>query len=150
MALAIVVAVWELIENKNATKAKITVEYQTFGVQLMREVLGDTDFVKFAHHGMDAVPHDHRIKVLADFMAVLVWHQLGYSQWRAGYISDSFWKPIERDMCQGLNFKGPREFLSADPSSLRVVLDPKFMSLIDTCLANPSAFVEKSYKDDEE
>lgn len=143
--LAIVYAAWELEENKKATKARITLDYELAGIQIGQDTLSDPDFEIFMRDGLSFVPEEKQHQLVSNFVAFLTWYQIGFVQWRDGYISDNHWEPLKRDMCWTVDGRGGRELFSNDlPHPLRVVFTIEFFKLIEECLRDPETFISKS------
>lgn len=143
--LAIFYAALELEENKKATKARITLDYELAGIQIGQDTLSDSDFVIFMRDGISFVPEEKQPQLISNFLAYLSWYQIGFVQWGDGYISDSHWEPLKRDMCWTIDSRGGRDLLSADLTHpLRVVFTTGFFKLIEMCLQDPDAFISES------
>ena len=144
-ALGVLFAAWELEESKNATKARITLDYELAGIQLGNDFLSNEHTVIAMRDGGSAVPEDVQHEVIADFLSYLAWYQLGYVQWRDRYISDRHWEPLRREMCWLRDANGSRDILALiEPSRAREIFDGEFYGVVQKCLDDPGAFASEN------
>ena len=140
-AAGVIFAVMELEESKKATKAKITLDYELARVDLAEEVTSK-DFVgKFIRSGGDlySLDSNEQEKIRAYIISSLFLYQVGYIQWKEGYIDDSHWKLVKYDVCALARTKFLQQIFSNEHAHkiLAMAVVDEFIEVMKKCPADP-------------